>query len=87
MPANTSGAAVFNLVTTDVTSFNNGLKTETVTNYNANSSEIDQTITTTSADGLTITKKSYLDETGSLTNVDQIDTTSRPRPMARLSRP
>ncbi len=72
---NTSGAAVFNLVTTDVTSFNNGLKTETVTNYNANSSEIDQTITTTSADGLTITKKSYLDETGSLTNVDQIDTT------------
>jgi trimeric autotransporter adhesin len=73
---NSSGVAVFDLVTTDNTVLNaNGSTTETVTSYNQNGGEIDQSVTTTSADQQTITKQSYLDETNSLTTVDQTQST------------
>ncbi len=71
-----SGAAVFNLVTTDATVLNNdGSETEAVTNYNANGAEIDWAVTITSADQQTVTSTRYLDETGSLATADQTETT------------
>ena len=72
---NSSGAAVFNLVTTNNIVFNSdGSRTETVTISNANAGFIGQTITTTSADKQTVTTDTYLDETGTSSTVDRIET-------------
>lgn len=68
------GAAVFNKVVTDVTAVNaDGSETETVTAKAQNGSTVTQSVITTSADRLTVTTNRYLDETGTLTHLDQSD--------------
>jgi trimeric autotransporter adhesin len=68
------GAAVFNKVVTDVTAVNaDGSKTETATAKAQNGSTETQSVTTTSADRLTVTTNRYLDETGTITHLDQSD--------------
>src|SRR5712692_6102391 len=73
---NAAGAPVFNRVITDNTVLNrtDGSTTETVTRMNANGATTEQTVATTSADQQTITLNRYLDETGTITNVDQTET-------------
>ena len=70
------GAPIFNRVTTDNTVLNtsDGSRTETVTATNANGATIGQTVQNISADHQTITTNRYLDETGTITNVDQSET-------------
>ena len=70
-----SGSPVFNLTTTDDTVLNsNGSRTETVTNTSANGATMSQFVTTTSADGQTVTTNRYLDVTGTIGHVDQTET-------------
>ena len=66
-------APVFNLVTTDTTVLNasDGSQTETVSNSAANGTTISQTVKTTSADQQKVTINRYLDETGTISAVDQ----------------
>jgi hypothetical protein len=66
----------FNLVTTDNSVLNaaNGSVTETVTNKASNGSTTSQTVTTTSADQQTVNITRYLDESGTITNIDQATT-------------
>ncbi|PBB89540.1 hypothetical protein CK215_26825 [Mesorhizobium sp. WSM3864] len=72
--AMSGGAAVFNKVVTDVTAVNaDGSVTETVTAKAQNGSTETQSVTTTSADRLTVTTNRYLNETGTLTHLDQSD--------------
>ncbi|MES0207312.1 beta strand repeat-containing protein [Mesorhizobium australicum] len=68
------GAAVFNKVVTDVTAINaDGSETETVTAKAQNGSTEAQSVTTTSTDRLTVTTNRYLNETGTITHLDQSD--------------
>jgi len=72
--ATSGGAAVFNKVVTDLTAVNaDGSETETVTAKAQNGSTETQSVTTTSGDRLTVTTNRYLDETGTLTHLDQSD--------------
>ena len=72
---NGSGAPIFDRVTTDDTALNaDGSRTETIINKNANGTTISQLVKTTSADQQTITINRYLDETGTITNIDQAET-------------
>jgi hypothetical protein len=73
---NASGGPDFNLVTTDNSVLNtaNGSLTETVTNKASDGSTLSQTVTTTSADQQTINITSYLDESGTITNIDRATT-------------
>ena len=80
--ANASGA-IFNLVTTDTTTLGNlngvidGSRTETLINMapNAapNGTTISKVVTNTSADKQTTTIQRYLDETGTIGNLDQTE--------------
>jgi len=71
-----TGAAIFNLTTTDDTVLNtaDGSRTETVTQTSANGTTIGQTDTTTSADKQTVTTQRRLGETGNAATVDQVET-------------
>ena len=71
------GSPVFNLVTTDNTVLNrtDGSRTETVTTFNANGGMTTQTATTVSADKQTISVGRYFNETGTISTVDQTETT------------
>ncbi|MDH2344191.1 phage tail tip lysozyme [Bradyrhizobium sp. SSUT77] len=68
---------IFNLVTTDNTVLNrtDGSRTETVSTFNANGGMTTQTVTTVSADKQTISANRYFNETGTISTVDQTETT------------
>ena len=73
-----SGAAIFNVVTTDVTTLTaidgstvDGSRTETVISTASNNTIISKIVTSTSADRQTITTKRYLNETTTPTDIDQ----------------
>ncbi|QOZ33208.1 hypothetical protein XH92_17280 [Bradyrhizobium sp. CCBAU 53421] len=78
-PINLVGPAspVFNLVTTDNTVLNasDGSHTETVTDTNTNGTVFEQTVTTTSADQQSVVTNRYLNETGAISGLDQVETT------------
>ena len=70
-----SGSPVFSLTTSDDTVLNsNGSRTETVTNTAANGATMSQFVTTTGADGQTVTTNRYLNATGAIGHVDQTET-------------
>ncbi|WP_426422611.1 AIDA repeat-containing protein [Bradyrhizobium genosp. A] len=68
---------IFNLVTTENTVLNrtDGSRTETVSTFNANGGMTTQTATTVSADKQTISANRYFNETGTISTVDQTETT------------